>query len=339
MLNKKAWLIIAILFLLLTWFWTKSLVLLLFGLLLTDVVLIKTISGFLKKLLPKFVYISLRFIMLIAFPIGFAVFIRVFMLDIYVVPSGSMEGALFPEDRILVNKLAYGPKVPRYLCEIPLLNLLTKNCEFDSSQDYNLYRKINGYTSPQRNDIIVFQSTIRREKRFVKRLIGLPGDTIKLTNSVLSINGTTQTELSTFVFGYIDTTSTQAKLQYFSNSQLKNLPSVQRINLIRSISTVGKSRNILFPSSKNDKWSIDNYGPIYIPYIGMTIKINHLNQDFYSILIQRFESNTNINLDSVYAFKKNYYYFLGDNRQNSVDSRHFGLVPEEYILGKLRAKF
>ena len=100
----------------------------------------------------------------------------------------------------------------------------------------------------------------------------------------------------------------------------------------------------VFPYNIHYKWNVDNYGSIKIPQKGDTIKIDSLNLCLYERIISAYEGNTiEIKNDSIfinseyaqhYVIKQNYYFMMGDNRHNSQDSRHWGFVPEDHVIGK-----
>jgi signal peptidase I len=125
--------------------------------------------------------------------------------------------------------------------------------------------------------------------------------------------------------------------------KLKTYDFVKNITLVKSSKDI--SEPMLYPNSQLFKWNRDNYGPITVPKEGMTVQLTAENVALYGPVIKNYEGNEDVvladssvkvggNAITSYTFKQDYFFMMGDNRHNSADSRYWGFVPKDHIVGK-----
>lgn len=255
------------------------------------------------KNLPKKLYKLFKVLMLVAL---IALVIKAFLFDAFQIPSASMENTLVPGDFIILNKFAYNFSTPH---EIPLINI------------HIPFTNIVAISKPEKKDVIVFEfphdvesETGEGSKKYVKRIIAGPGDTLQIKKGEIFVNGN--------------------KL---------DLPTSALASKTNEHGRLIQDENIYSPDSK---WNRNNYGPIIIPAKGDTIKVNTESLErWQSIIVMDFGERALIPEGTVvtlsgkpiteYVLTQDHYFVMGDNIDLSMDSRHFGFITDNMILGKV----
>jgi len=375
----------------------------------------------------------------LVFAVVIATLVHNYILQPFVIPTGSLEKTLRVGDFLLVSKFHYGARIPSTVISFPMVHdtipILKTRSYLNKPQ--LPYIRIPGFQEIKNNDIVVFNwpaDTVRkffvkekgvikpRDKKsnYVKRAIGVPGDSLEIKNGVVYLNGQENKlperakplftykifskdgvsssklknlEIDGFIRrfvirnlsqesynslkDYILSISNTNENEYliYTNDQGIPIKKVRELGIdireiidnekelsltfndankirnsnefdtiFRSIEKTNYTNSVFFPGNKRFNWNNDQLGPIYIPKAGEEIKLTIDDLPLYKKIIRDYENNEveiidnniyiNGKISSNYIFKQDYYWMMGDNRYNSEDSRVWGFVPFDHVLGK-----
>ena len=380
----------------------------------------------------------------VLFAIVAATIVHNYIIQPFIIPTGSLEKTLLIGDFLFVSKFHYGARIPMTTISLPMMHDTLPLFKIKSYLNYPQlpYMRLPGFQKVKRNEIVVFNwpaDTVRRffvkekgvkkpvdkKSNYVKRCLGIPGDSLEIINGLVHINGKLNTmpdrarlqfnhyihksvgvssralldlnikgfnrqyrvenitqnsykKISKYILGNItnDLKNFRVLTSYeglpnkvirdikqsepyieikeiierkkqvtLTLDQAKKLRNTNAFDsIIRKINYKMSYNESFFPNNIKFNWNEDNFGPIVIPKAGETIYINNENYPLYKKIIKDYEKNSirkvnnNYIINGIetpsYTFKQNYYWMMGDNRHSSEDSRFWGFVPENHILGK-----
>jgi signal peptidase I len=374
------------------------------------------------------------------FAVIVATIVHTYIMQPFQIPTASLEKSLLIGDYLFVSKFHYGARTPMTAVAFPMVH---DTIPVINKKSYSKWPQLPSFRFPgfqdiNRNDIVVFNwpvdtvtkffdtsgkhvdKPVDKKSNYVKRCVGIPGDSLSIKNGVVFVNGKElkfpERARPQHIYKVYSKKGVPAELlaeagstEFDRNYEIQNLDRTQadalqpyatgfekisnnlfRIktrqtgipeNVIRdnnisirevydfqtnanlTFAAAEKLREnkaaidsvvqVIFPKYKQmsdmfpvrtNNWSLDNFGPIYIPQQGKTVQLTARSLPFYKRIITEYEHNDlkvsgneiriNGQIVNSYTFRQNYYWMMGDNRHNSEDSRYWGYVPEDHVVGK-----
>ncbi|MFN0034038.1 MAG: S26 family signal peptidase [Saprospiraceae bacterium] len=342
----------------------------------------------------------------IVFAVFAAAFIRMFLIEAYVIPSSSMEGSLKIGDYLFVSKAHYGIRTPMTVVQFPLMHNVMP---FFGGESYTKkpslpYFRLPAIETIDRNEPVVFNwpagdsvyiapdrswdigqwnrnnvagryrgmklpfvtRPVDKKDHYIKRCLAIAGDSLRIRDGQVFVNGAAAQNPTHTQFAYsLESTGSSfnaKKLEELGvnvNEMYKDergrvcafldLAQAEKVRgmglKVERVKRISDPGNI-FPNDARQyaTWTVDDFGPLWIPKKGATTSLTLASLPFYRRIIQVYEGNklevrggkifVNDQEATSYTFKQDYFWMQGDNRHNSEDSRFWGYVPADHIVGK-----
>ena len=259
-----------------------------------------------------------------------AIFVRVFLFEVYTIPSSSMEHTLVPGDKVVVSKLRYGPYLPGSLKNVPWLNLFYNGNNTGENNTIKPSQRLKGYGSILRGDVMVFEQPVNHQA-YIKRCMGLPGDSLSLAGDTLYVNGQRASPSpTTLKHDYLLNPYNKKQVEIWAEKKgvvlrkhqkdkwkvgltLQQKQQLQQTGLTHSLVLLTDARKASYYAQRNryntrasmrntrgvtfgsdsaiTGWEKFSFGPLYVPPKGETITLTRKNLQLYRPVINKYEGH------------------------------------------------
>jgi signal peptidase I len=299
------------------------------------------------------------------------IIVRTFFFDLFRIPTPSMEKNLLVGDYLFVSKLHYGTRLPMTV-GVPLSSIVTSGGIYLPGVTFP-YKRLPGFSSVERGDPIVFNhppkdAPIDRKLHYIKRVIGMPGEDLSVRDKLVHVDGK-PLPLGEGMQQYWTVKKTDPRYQIprmrMAEIGISEVQPTESATTVRILATPAAAKRVhewswvesiepgvlqngnfgarMYPAGRG--YTPDNYGPVHIPAKGETVTLTNENWPVYRTVISRYEGQDARQMTdstfaiegertTTYTFQQDYYFVMGDNRDNSRDSRFWGFVPMDHVVGK-----